>query len=106
MAAATPWDQPINWPTTPMTSGSKVFTWNISWGPHFSDTDEFRYWITKPTFAFTVGQPLSFNDFEDAPFCVLKYSDATPNANPDVIPNPAPRRSRPAVMFHRVPAGT
>jgi chitin-binding protein len=85
---ATPWDQPINWPTTPMTSGSKVFTWNISWGPHFSDTDEFRYWITKPSFVFTVGQPLSFNDFEEAPFCLLKYSDATPNANPDVIPNP------------------
>lgn len=84
----TPWDQPINWPTTPMTSGSKTFTWNISWGPHFSDTDEFRYWITKPSFAFTVGTPLSFNDFEDTPFCVLKYNDATPNANPDVIPNP------------------
>lgn len=87
--AATPWDQPINWPTTPMTSGSRLFTWNISWGPHFSDTDEFRYWITKPTFVFTVGQALSFSDFEDQPFCVLKYNDATPNANPDVIPNPA-----------------
>ncbi|HEY0683994.1 MAG TPA: lytic polysaccharide monooxygenase [Steroidobacter sp.] len=86
--AATPWDQPINWPTVPMTAGSKVFTWNISWGPHFSDTEEFRYWITKPGFQYQVGTPLSFNDFEDQPFCVLNYNDATPNANPDVIPNP------------------
>lgn len=86
--AATPWDQPINWPTTPMAAGPKVFTWNISWGPHFSDTEEFRYWITKPGFVFQTGKALSFSDFEDTPFCVLNYNDATPNANPDVIPNP------------------
>lgn len=87
--AATVWDQPINWPTTNMQPGSQLFTWNISWGPHFSDTEEFRYWITKPSFVFQVGTPLSFTDFEDAPFCTLTYSDATPNGNPNVIPNPA-----------------
>lgn len=87
--AATPWDQSINWPTNTMTPGSRLFTWDIQWGPHFSDTADFRYWITKPDFQYQVGQPLSFNDFEDAPFCSLTYNDATPNANPDVIPNPA-----------------
>ena len=46
----TVWDQPIDWPTTNMTAGLQTFTWNISWGPHFSDTQEFRYWITKPSF--------------------------------------------------------
>jgi chitin-binding protein len=40
--AATVWDQPINWPTNDMSPGSQLFTWNISWGPHFSDTEEFR----------------------------------------------------------------
>lgn len=86
--AATPWDQSIDWPTTNFTSGPKVFTWNISWGPHFSDTEEFRYWITKPDFQYQLGRPLSFSDFEDQPFCVLNYNDASPSANPDVIPNP------------------
>jgi chitin-binding protein len=86
--AATVWDQPIDWPTNNMTSGPRLFTWNISWGPHFSDTEEFRYWITKPGFQYQVGQPLSFDDFEDAPFCTLMYDDANPNGNPDVIPNP------------------
>ena len=85
---ATPWDQPINWPTVPMTAGQKTFTWNISWGPHFSDTEEFRYWITKPGYQHQVGRALSFSDFEDQPFCTLTYNDANPNANPNVIPNP------------------
>jgi chitin-binding protein len=84
----TPWDQSINWPTNSITAGSKTFTWDISWGPHFSDTENFRYWITKPDFQYQIGRPLSFSDFEDAPFCSLTYNDATPNANPDVIPNP------------------
>jgi chitin-binding protein len=87
--AATVWDQPINWPTVNMTSGSRLFTWNISWGPHFSDTEEFRYWITRPDFQFQVGRPLSFTDFEELPFCTLTYSDANPTGNPNVIPNPA-----------------
>jgi chitin-binding protein len=85
---ATVWDQPIDWPTNNMTAGSRLFTWNISWGPHFSDTVDFKYWITKPDFQYQVGKPLSFADFEEAPFCSLSYNDATPNANPDVIPNP------------------
>lgn len=86
---ATVWDQPIDWPTVPMTSGQKTFTWNISWGPHFSDTEEFRYWITKSDFVWQTGKALSFSDFEDTPFCSLSYSDANPNGNPDVIPNPS-----------------
>lgn len=84
----TPWDQSINWPTNAMSAGPRTFTWDISWGPHFSDTEEFRYWITKPDFQYQVGRPLSFSDFEDAPFCSLTYNDANPNGNPDVIPNP------------------
>jgi chitin-binding protein len=87
--AATVWDQPIDWPTVPMTSGQRTFTWNISWGPHFDDTQEFRYWITRPGFVWQTGRALSFSDFEDLPFCTLTYSDANPNANPDVIPNKA-----------------
>jgi predicted carbohydrate-binding protein with CBM5 and CBM33 domain len=85
---ATVWDQPINWPTVPFTAGPRTFTWNISWGPHFSDTEDFRYWITRSDFVWTEGRALSFADFEDAPFCNLAYNDATPNANPDVIPSP------------------
>jgi chitin-binding protein len=85
---ATVWDQPINWPTNAFTAGPRTFTWNISWGPHFSDTEDFRYWITKSDFVWTEGRALSFADFEDAPFCNLAYNDATPNANPDVIPSP------------------
>jgi chitin-binding protein len=86
---ATVWDQPIDWPTSNMSAGPQTFTWNISWGPHFSDTQEFKYWITKPGFQFQVGRPLSFDDFEDQPFCTLSYNDANPSGNPDVIPDPA-----------------
>jgi chitin-binding protein len=85
---ATVWDQPIDWPTVPMTSGSRTFLWNISWGPHFSDTSDFRYWITKPDFVWQTGRALSFSDFEEQPFCNLSYDDANPNGNPDVVPNP------------------
>jgi chitin-binding protein len=87
--AATVWDQPIDWPTSNLTAGPRLFTWNISWGPHFSDTEEFRYWITKPDFQFQVGRPLSFSDFEDLPFCSLTYNDANPTGNPNIIANPA-----------------
>jgi predicted carbohydrate-binding protein with CBM5 and CBM33 domain len=86
---ATVWDQPINWPTVPFTAGERTFTWNISWGPHFSDTEDFRYWITKSDFVWTEGRALSFSDFEDQPFCNLAYNDANPNGNPNVIPNVA-----------------
>ena len=86
--AATVWDQPIDWPTVPMTSGQRTFLWNISWGPHFSDTVDFRYWITKSDFVWQTGRALSFSDFEEQPFCNLAYDDANPNGNPNVVPNP------------------
>ena len=81
----TPWDEPIDWPTTPMAAGQQKFTWNISWGSHFSDTDDFRYYITKPGFQYQVGTPLSWDDFEDSPFCELFYDDADPDGNPSVV---------------------
>jgi predicted carbohydrate-binding protein with CBM5 and CBM33 domain len=87
--AATVWDQPIDWPTTPMAAGPRNFTWSISWGPHFSDTSDFRYWITKSSFVWQTGKALSFSDFEDTPFCDLAYNDATPNANPNLVPDKA-----------------
>ncbi len=43
----TPWDKPLDWPTNEMSAGRNKITWNITWGNHFSDTEEFRYWITK-----------------------------------------------------------
>jgi chitin-binding protein len=85
----TVWDQPIDWPTSSMSTGPQMFTWNISWGPHFSDTQEFRYWITKPGFQFQVGRPLSFSDFEDQPFCSLSYDDANPTGNPAIVADKA-----------------
>lgn len=89
---ATPWDKAIDWPTTAMSAGRQKITWNISWGPHFSDTEEFRYWITKPGFVFSPTRALAWDDFEAAPFCVLNYADATPTANPDVVPDTAAAR--------------
>ena len=86
--APTVWDQPIDWPTNRMSAGPKTFTWNIAWGPHFSDTQEFRYWITKESFVYKVGQPLTFADFESEPFCTLSYNHSNPTANPAVIANP------------------
>jgi hypothetical protein len=59
------------------------------WSPPYSDTEKFRYRITKPDFQFQVGQALSFNDFEDLSFCSLTYNGANPTANPNVIANPA-----------------
>lgn len=91
---ATPWDKAIDWPTNKMTAGRKKFTWNISWGPHFDDSEEFRYWITKPDFKFQAGTPLSWTDFEEKAFCELKYDDKNPGVNPDVVPEKA------AAQFH------
>ncbi len=90
--AATPWDAPIDWPTTPMSSGLQTITWNISWGPHFDDTSEFRYWITKADFQFSKTKALSWSDFEAAPFCVLSYEDSTPTANPNVTTDKAAQK--------------
>ena len=88
----TPWDTPIDWPTNSMSSGRNEIIWNISWGPHFDDTEEFRYWITKPDFQFQVGVPLTWDDFEAQEFCVLTYDHSTPNANPDIVPDVAATR--------------
>ena len=82
----TPWDEPIDWPTTPMSAGPQKFTWNITWGSHFSDTEDFRYYITKPGFEYQVGTPLSWDDFEESPFCELFYDDSNPDGNPSVVP--------------------
>lgn len=84
---ATPWDKAIDWPTNAMTAGPKTITWDISWGPHYDDTEEFRYWITKPDFQFQVGQALTWNDFETEAFCVINYDDKNPTANPNAIPD-------------------
>jgi chitin-binding protein len=86
---ATIWDAPINWPTNPMQAGRQKFAWNISWGPHFDDTEEFRYWITKPGFQYKVGTPLTWADFEDQAFCSLKYDDKNPGNSPDVVADKA-----------------
>lgn len=90
--AVTPWDMPIDWPTNPMSSGLQTITWNISWGPHFDDTAEFRYWITKSDFQFSKTKALSWTDFETTPFCVLNYEDSTPTANPNVISDKAAQK--------------
>lgn len=83
----TPWDKALNWPTSMISAGPQKFIWNIAWGNHFGDTDEFVYWITKPDFQFDSTKALSWNDFEETPFCHLKYNDSTPNANPDIVPD-------------------
>ncbi len=82
---ATPWDQAADWPTNPMSAGRQEFLWNIQWGPHFDDTEEFRYWITKPNFQYQRNQQLTWNDFESTEFCALEYDDSRPNGNPNVI---------------------
>lgn len=80
----TPWDNSINWPVNNINSGSLVFSWDISNGPHFDDTSDFRYWITKPGFVYQVGKELTWADFEDQPFCDLPYNDDNPGAYPNV----------------------
>jgi len=87
--AETPWDVPMEWPTTPMTAGKQDFVWNITWGPHFDDTHEFRYWITKSTFQFSPTKALGWDDFETEAFCVLNYDDKNPTANPNVTADKA-----------------
>ncbi len=85
----TPWDLALDWPTTDVSSGALDITWDIQWGPHFDDTEEFVYYITKPNFNFQIGTPLTWDDFEAAPFCKQTYDDKNPNANPAVVPNRA-----------------
>src|SRR5690606_31660488 len=83
----TPWDKPIDWPTHEFSAGPRTITWDISWGPHFDDTEDFRYYITKPDFQYQVGRALTWDDFESEPFCDLSYDDSNPTGNPNVIPD-------------------
>lgn len=85
----TPWDNAINWPVNNINGGQITFNWDISNGPHFDDTSDFRYWITKPGFQYQVGRELTWSDFEDQPFCNLAYNDDNPSAYPNVKPNRA-----------------
>ena len=88
----TPWDMAIDWPTSLIAAGKQKFIWNISWGNHYSDTQEFVYWITKPGFQFDPAKELTWNDFEATPFCKLNYNDQSPNGNPDIIPDKSNNR--------------
>ena len=81
----TVWDKAIDWPTNNIQPGRNRITWNISWGPHFSDTQEFHYWVTKPGFQFNADEPLKWSDFEEQPFCRLTYDHAVPDGNKDVV---------------------
>ena len=81
----TAWDKPIDWPTNSISPGRNLITWNISWGPHFNDTQEFHYWITKPDFQYQVGEPLTWDDFEAQPFCKLDFDKDDYDANPDIV---------------------
>lgn len=87
--AETPWDAPMEWMTNPMAAGPQTFTWNISWGPHFDDTDDLTFWITKSDFVFSPNKALTWDDFETTPFCTEKYDDKNPVANPDVTADKA-----------------
>lgn len=81
----TPWDVPLAWPTTPMTPGSQLITWNASWGAHYDDTRDFSYWITKPGFVFSPDRELNWADFEPEPFCIELYDDRNPTGNPNIV---------------------
>ena len=87
--AKTPWDAPMAWPTTQVTPGPLAITWDITTGPHFDDTKEFRYWITKPGFVFSPTKELTWDDFESQAFCVLEYDDKKPTANPNITTDKA-----------------
>lgn len=86
IGGSTPWDTAMDWPTTPLTSGTQEFVWNIAWGPHFGDTEEFVYYITKLDFVFDPTRPLSWDDFETEPFCLEQYDVSRPNNNPNIVP--------------------
>jgi chitin-binding protein len=87
--AQTPWDVPMAWPSNPAAPGPKSFTWNITWGPHFDDTKDFKYWITKSDFVFSPTKALTWDDFETEAFCSLEYDDKNPTSNPNVVPDKA-----------------
>jgi len=80
----TPWDTVTDWPATPISAGPLDIKWDIQWGPHFDDTEEFVYYITKADYVYEAGVPLKWSDFESTPFCDLAYNDMQPTANPNV----------------------
>ena len=84
----TPWDNSIDWPVNAMNSGSNTFSWDISNGPHFDDTADFRFWITNNGFNYQQGVDLSWDDFADAPFCDLDYDHSNQGASPSVVADP------------------
>lgn len=83
--AQTPWDVPMEWPTTPMQSGLQNITWNAYWGAHWDDTRDFSYWITKADFVWSPTKELTWDDFEAEPFCLEIYDDKNPTGNPDIV---------------------
>jgi len=85
--AQTPWDVPMDWPTSPMSPGLQSITWNGEYGAHYDDTRDFSYWITKPGFVYSTSRELTWADFEDAPFCNEIYDDKNPAANPNIVPD-------------------
>ena len=68
-----------------ISSGRTEIKWNIFWGPHWDDTEEFRYWITKANLVFNPNEARTWDDFEAEPFCVLFYGGQYPTANTDVV---------------------
>lgn len=80
----TPWDVPMDWPTSPISAGVQSIVWNAAWGAHYDDTHDFSYWITKADFKFPTGRELTWDDFEAQPFCSELYDDKNPTANPNV----------------------
>lgn len=82
---ASPWDAAINWPTNVVTSGPQEFVWDVSYGPHFSDTEHFRYWITKADYQFKENEALQWSDLETEPFCELAWDDEHPPAGKNTI---------------------
>ncbi|MBL7481197.1 lytic polysaccharide monooxygenase [Legionella bononiensis] len=82
---ASPWDAAINWPTNKIRTGEQEFVWDVSYGPHFSDTEHFRYWITKPDYQFKENQPLQWSDLETEPFCQFTWDDENPTQDKNTI---------------------
>ncbi len=91
--STTPWDKAgVPWRTTNVSPGQLDVIWDIQWGPHFDDTEEFVSYITKPDFQYQENVPLQWSDFEETPFCKQTYDDKNPGANPNVTPDKANAR--------------
>lgn len=84
----TPWDRTgVDWPTTDVDVRDPLkMVWDVSYGPHFGDTQEFVHYITRDDFVFDTDRPLTWDDFEPEPFCVLEHDPNNPAANPLIIP--------------------